>query len=774
MRRPTRLTLILPLLLGLAAGAAFADPADRTDEAFGLLLAMPGAQPVEGGWIVPHDPARNESDLVAQWQRLKKAGADVNAMRHGGTLLAHALRAGKERAAIWLLRNGADTRKPLQRDTDTAYDLARRYQRNAVLKVLEQDFGFKPAMPPAAASAVPTSSSSAPPTRVEQARALMRQLVGPVLQPSDEAQRQWRRYAAELSTNEFQAIVEGPAELELLVILTRNQDGGLEEALARLPVERVRANAQGMADVLADSSYVTYADREPRIAYTGSARSWPALWKRIDRPLHYERWPDLAARIPPAQWPALFASGYVPRDAAATGCALAAVDLPGLRALWPDFRRLFADALDEAPGLVLAAYRVSRERSPCTYGSTPADTAAKLAFLRAQGATKPVHGLIPETPTNQREPALAAMIAAFTPPAPTPPRLVAVAPTCQLELADAVLDALARTRLVGWGTPAQSVGIVEIPGRRNCGLIVSGETFPDRSLVVDSFAEGPFRDPPTPNCADSPDDVEIWLNEADGVKRLALDIETRGLGMASLHAVRDVQTGKRYWVDAGMDGPLCAQRNLLPRTYEWKISNGLPQLVHSADDRELERLLRRQCAPTVDDDNVHCPDLELPTPPEQLPVIDQLRQGATVLLPALLESLGRERRAAYAAALAAHDHAKLRSLMARGIPPAWTAAEIASLARSELPLPEKRRRIALLFANAEQLQLALVETGFEAAKSLAWLPRADWGPVLRLIRQSPGDWYEWAYPLREAVPEDVACEIDRAQGFLCGGGLKLD
>ena len=148
-------------------------------------------------------------------------------------------------------------------------------------------------------------------------------------------------------------------------------------------------------------------------------------------------------------------------------------------------------------------------------------------------------------------------------------------------------------------------------------------------------------------------------------------------------------------------------------------------------------------------------------------------------LPQLLDAIGRERRAAYRAALAARDHAQLRSLLSRGIPAAWTAAEIQALAAAEMPLPEKRRRVALLFANAEQLSQAMAVGGDELAKTLgSWLPRQDAGPVLRIIGKAPDAWYDLARSLRTGaqadVDDDLPCDIDRAQGFLCGGGLNLE
>lgn len=774
-----RRTLLLTLLLCLAGGAV-ADSGSATDEAFGLLLAMPGAQPVKNGWIIPNDAAADEADLIAKWRRLKKEGADINAIRHRGTLLAHAIRTGKDQAALWLLRNGADPRKALFNERVDAHQLAKQYERSVVVKSLEAQYGFKPSSSTAAAATTSNAHALAAPTepqsRVSQAAAELRRLTGPVLQPSDAAQQEWRRYARTLSPTEFQTLFRDGNDLEYLVTLTRGLDGALDEALGRLPPELVRAKAQLIADMLAEWSYVTYDAEPQRITYTGASRAWPALWKRIDKPLNYEKRPDLAGRIPPALWPGLFASGYPVHEAQATGCLLAAVDLPALQAFWPDFQRYFADARDEAPGLVLTAWRLGRESSPCYYGSTQAETAAKLAWLRAQGMTQPVQGLVKPRADDMPQPALARMLEAYQPATRAQPRLVFVPPSCDLVLGEPWLNALVRANTVGWGVPAENVRIVDVPGSKACGLMVSGDSFPDWPLLTDSFAEGPFRDPPIPRCADMPDDGEVWTLERGTVKRVNTGQDTRGTGFASLYQLRDLQTGKRYWLDAGQTGAACSVTYQLPSAYEWQTDAKGHKLVVSRDDALLTRLLHQQCERSSEDGNVSCVDNGTPaqTVDKSKPVLQRLREGATVPRVQLIDAVGTERRAAYRAALAAHDHAQLLSLRASGMPPHWTAAEIAALATADLPLPERRRRIALLFADADQLAGALQATSYNLPQALNWLPRQDWGPILRIIGQSPDTWHDVAVRLRAAAPEDVACDIDHALGYLCGGGVNLE
>jgi len=119
------------------AGAASAESPAATDDAFGALLAMPGAQPKDGGWIIAQEAPKGEAALIARLRQLKKESANFNAMRHGGTLLAHAIRAGEDRTALWLPRNGDDTRNVLPDGRQDAGTLAHKYQRAPVVTALE-------------------------------------------------------------------------------------------------------------------------------------------------------------------------------------------------------------------------------------------------------------------------------------------------------------------------------------------------------------------------------------------------------------------------------------------------------------------------------------------------------------------------------------------------------------------------------------------------------------------------------------------------------------
>ena len=114
-----------------------------TDEAFAALLSMPGAGPEHGSWNFEKPKSftkYTEPNLIDWLEKKKKEGADLNAQRHFGTLLHHAIRADLESTALWLIKNGAATQqKYWVANSVQAVDLSISYQRHKVLYALLSD-----------------------------------------------------------------------------------------------------------------------------------------------------------------------------------------------------------------------------------------------------------------------------------------------------------------------------------------------------------------------------------------------------------------------------------------------------------------------------------------------------------------------------------------------------------------------------------------------------------------------------------------------------------
>lgn len=781
MRTILRL-LVCVLVFGVMLGGvrhASAYSADATDAAFGALLSMPDTQPTQGQWIIPEEYAAefvDEPELIERLRQLKRRGADFKALRHRGSLLAHAIRAGLDRTALWLLKNGADPRHALFDRSTTAYDLALQFQRPGIARVLERDHGFSARQQaPVGARAAAVVEPAAPASKVDEAVALMRQLVTPY--PDKARQETWQRFAVTLNEMEFAAVFKDGTHLDSLIRLSRDIDGALERALARLPLAVLRQNAQQIADLMAERSDVSY-EANSVISYTPAARAWPALWQRIEKPLRYAERSDLAGRIPSVLWPDLFASGYPQRDAALTGCLLASVDFAAFKALWPDFQHFFSNARQEAPALVLSKYRPSFDPQHCYPGSSPEQTIAKLAFLKQQGIQATVSGLSKVGLASEGSPALTATVNQWWATTLSPPQLVEIRPRCELVLNEAWFVKLIKTPIIGWGIPAESARVIEVPGYAQCGLVISGSIYPEYPEVSDSFEYGPSREG-WASCPDSPEDSEIWIEGVDGISLAKTSFDTRGESFTG--QVKDVQSGKMYLLSSGMyQGTMCSPFWSLPQPYEWRDG-----VLHPAKDaQQIARQLAAQCEELAENGGLKCRGfLEVDDnerePPQGEAVLAALRQGRGVSVLGLIDTLGVERRQAYAAAVAARDRVAHRTLLAAGIPPHWTVAEIIALGKSDLPLEEKRRRIALLFSNSDQLKIALNSKRYDLPEALlSWLPRQDWGPVWRVIGSQPDMWWNAAKSLRETAAEsgreELLCDIDRAQGFLCGGGFELE
>lgn len=136
-----RLNLLFACCLAVLPALSFAG--DPTDDAFDALLSLPQAQPEQGEWnhAVPegfdgHDG--DEAALIEWLAACKDEGADFAELRHQGSLLHHAIRAGLDKTALWLLAHGAN---PLQTLGDSpggadALSIAVQYRRLTVVDAL--------------------------------------------------------------------------------------------------------------------------------------------------------------------------------------------------------------------------------------------------------------------------------------------------------------------------------------------------------------------------------------------------------------------------------------------------------------------------------------------------------------------------------------------------------------------------------------------------------------------------------------------------------------
>jgi len=137
-----QLAAALLLALTAATWSQESTATRATDDAFDALLSLPQGLP-EGSEFAagPPDRFKDQAALQAALEDDLSAGADLNAYRHGGTLLLHALRANLQDTALWLLAHGADPRLEVddgasKDNGDDALQLAILYRRWRVVDAL--------------------------------------------------------------------------------------------------------------------------------------------------------------------------------------------------------------------------------------------------------------------------------------------------------------------------------------------------------------------------------------------------------------------------------------------------------------------------------------------------------------------------------------------------------------------------------------------------------------------------------------------------------------
>ncbi|MGJ7526776.1 hypothetical protein [Variovorax sp. GB1P17] len=795
MKRVLKIALgtLAALSFALLSSTAFAFSGDATDNAFAALLSMPGAGPADGFWDFPKPddlPAANEAALIAYLAKQKKAGADFNAYRHFGTLLQHAIRAGQERTAIWLLANGADPRKTLKDGTDNAAALSASYKRQKVLAVLKANYGLEP---PVAATVAPpdkpvdaarvASLTFVSPADDKVARAFMRKVAAPMVfadrkpkdvAASEAAVAEWTALAARMKPEVYARVIDDDQALGDLVLMHSRSATALDAALAGVPKAVLQRRARAALIGLAQRAFAHFDPGSGAASYAVAPDVWRALWRHLPKPVDYQDWPPLAGRIQPELWDELFASGYANRNAdTALECIPSSMGADAFKAAWPKMDAHFGNARQAVPRIVLSPFRTF-DASVC-YAPANEQTRDKLLFMASLGIAHPVRGIdrkrVAET-AKALLPAMEPFIDDSNANASAKPRLVDAQPNCRFELTGPLYRELLRKPVVIGGPYAlavyvESVQLIEIPGDAQCALLVGGTSQVDGYVSgdVDSFT-GPETNP-RPSCPDPTDAYEVWRERDGKVERLNTDMGGDD-GVPRLTLVQDTVTGRRYYLHDGEQYGKCHGGNpRLPFTLEWKQSPQGPALMKSAPFSELDDALYAQCG--IEKEGVRCKGIT--TPGFATTVADPTRKDAFdgLDIQPFLRVFRKPQFDAYQAAVLALDKPRLAEFKAEGVPGAWTAQAIKSLGAASLPLAEKRRRIAWLFADHAQLARTL---GSDVLQSLlGWLPREDWGPVVGVVASNPNTYYGIDYLKQNASEKGLrplACDFDRAQGLNCG------
>lgn len=782
----------LAVLTALALGstAVRAENGNATDRAFAALLTQPAAAPQSGRWIFPDAEdyqGWNEDRLIRWLTKQQQAGADFNAYRHFGTLLHHAIRAGLDRTALWLLQHGANPRLKLQSSATVgsldALELARERNRPRIVKALQAaPFTMTVPKPPSAVRPTATGAEKPAPAGLPDVPAVRRfvqqlhldlypephymvyepQLVRslaramPVLRQTpplvwrqalddDSTLQHWLGWASVMPADQFPALLQG-------------LDGPLLQQHARAALTGMSQHSR--VDFAADGSH----GRNPV-----HPDNWKTLLARLPGPLDHPQLPLLLAATEPDLWPLLFQRGYRPGAVdAELGRFLAETPPEPLLRWWPDLVSRFPALPTQAIPLMLAAYRPGGD-SDCRWEwtSLPKSLPAKIDFVRQQGASAAPLTLAPSC-LRHSQPEVVETLTRQSVIQPLPevanPVLVPDRdPECRFTLTDPLYRMLYRNPVIGSDRAvyASGVGLMTIPGEDLCGLLLSGEEQVDPYIGgdQDSF-DGPTREP-TPSCPDPTDATALYRLRPDQTPEL---LETPFSATSLLTPVRDTRTNQRYWLSYRTAGRCNSSESTLLR---WQTVNGKPALVDVDPKDPVWQTFEQECDTSALE---NCPAFkglfkEGEVAEQQ---VDPQQGGA---LAAFINAHRAQEHRAYLTAVETLDKEALRRMESQGVPPFWTLEAMQAVSESPLPIPDKRKRLAWLFKDHDQLQAAFsggyLVNGSSSGllEALAdWLPVEDWWPLLKL---GLGDTY-LRDRLRERGQTALACKIDRANGLNCG------
>jgi hypothetical protein len=782
--------LAIALLVFAASGPLQAFDGAATDKAFVALLTTPGAGPEFGAWDFPglddFQPS-NEQALIRYLARQRAAAADFNAHRHAGTLLHHAIRASQNQVALWLLENGADPRKKLQGGGADAMQLAVQYARAPIVAALERDFGMRrpvrapePAPPPALESISLDALLTRPQWSAYELAAARMHLTRIASSAGHkepaQAREPWNAFVDKLAPALRERLLDDGGMIEWWVLIHAGSPSALTSALDRVPPAVLERHTQAVLSSLTQRES-PQAKSGGTLDYEVAEQTWRIALRALPRPIDYRYLPHLAEHVPPSLWPELVASGYEVRDAwTALGCLLVKMSAPEMTAAWPAMKSHFPTIERDAPRLVLRAYLGHRLRGGRLCWGAVRDgrvTVEKLSALRALGLHGTVFGIDTRESVFPRE--IAAAAEPFLPSASQTgaiePRIVNAAPACRLTLNDVWWRKLANNPVVhvdDGSVIVDMVQLIELPGEPACGLLVGGFQAVDAyvSGLIDTFT-GPI-DEPRPSCPDAPDRYEIWHERGGAIESIPADVG-KNWGDPFLTSVLDKPTGRRMLLHTG-DGQCRGMGSTsLPFALEWRREAGRRWALRRVTSPEIEHALFTQCA----ESDHTCRGLTLASTPYDTaleagqPSEQDAFRGLT--LADFLGVYAHAKRDAWFDAVMALDRARWRQLSASGVPGQWVAEALRRIGQSPLPLADKRRRTAMLFADRKQLEKGLASDVIDSL--VDWMPREDWRPVLDVLSHHPSASCEPEPVVARALEkgsEALACEIERARNRICG------
>ena len=486
------------------------------------------------------------------------------------------------------------------------------------------------------------------------------------------------------------------------------------------------------------------------------AAHWSVLFKSLPHGTGASELKYLLNDVPVAAWPDLFAAGYQPGEHEAEGWVRYAKPediergFPLLTARWPALRH---DAL-------LALTQPWASRCDEGRGLEPGDVARIQALLHAGAAIEAAPVLHRECARQSKPDVVQALLitGAMKPPtAISAHSFVRLPNDCRLDPSAALFDALRGQAPGPDGAAAEPsqperVQAIAIPGQSSCGVMASSGFSLSRMWIHDEdFYDGMESHNP---CADGTPSAALWSVVPEGLARTAL---ANGL-VNDVIAVRDTTDGTRYI--AVLPVPQgCTARDAPARLLAWKLVTGQqPALEDVPGDADVLDAFIQQCGSK---ESPLCAD-----------TAGDAAIGA-VSPQRMLDQVFAARRQAWLDAVMRLDKPALSEADRQGVAAHWLLAAFARVTAADLPLADKRARIAWLLRDHQRTRAAVQNIGYgdPDAQSvdglLDWLPDEDW-PTLLAAYEGMGDALgELQRDAKEKKRSYLACTIALRLGHAC-------
>lgn len=506
---------------------------------------------------------------------------------------------------------------------------------------------------------------------------------------------------------------------------------------------------------------------------------WSALLQRNALRLDGERVPRLLYAVPISLWPVLFKHGYQVENTLAFERAENS-DHPDEISEWlkspvADLQQSWPLMAAQIPGLADGVIEklirpfgrkpytcTSDSDSPQAYEMTTLNTLIQLGAV--------VHPLsFPKACVQKTEPKVYARLLALGVVAPVakgagtekPARFVPEPVKCNFLQNNTWMKSLLAPDEEGEYSRQlhfETVQLLDAPESDSCAMVASGFWDMTESVDNDDFMGGHERMTP---CAERPEMTESRLERNGAIEAFRFD----GGASAGLLGLRDTQDGKRYYLAYRESGDRCGggrAAHLLAWT-----KHAPYHLEEISAYAPVAQALEEQC--DLQGDLNAC-----------LGAVDNSEEGSSKSWGApqdvekFISDTFTAQRDDYLGAVQSFDLAKLHQWGQTPVPPKWTLAAIDAVSQSTQPIPEKRRRIAWLFKNPEQLKAALViRKSDDVILDLAdWLPREDWRPlIIALHVDSPPSniepWLTLASEARSSKDPKVACQLLSVANLPC-------